>query len=240
MTALPKAWLSWSSGKDSAWALETLRRNRQVEVTALLTTVNATHGRVAMHAVRQELLRRQADAAGLPLVIVPVPWPCPNSAYEEAMAQAVKNARNQGVTHMAFGDLFLSDVRRYREEKLRGSGIVPIFPLWGKDTSTLAREMLAAGLRARLTCVDPTKLDASFAGRLFDESFLTDVPASVDPCGENGEFHTFCFEGPVFREPIPVAGGNTVERDGFVFADLVLAAEDKSDRDVKHSGAASQ
>lgn len=235
MTALPKAWLSWSSGKDSAWALQTLRRHRQVEVTALLTTVNSTHRRVAMHAVREELLRRQADAAGLPLVVVPLPWPCPNSVYEEAMAQAVANARAQGVTRMAFGDLFLSDVRRYREDKLHGSGIAPIFPLWGKDTSALAREMLAAGLRARLTCIDPAKLDASFAGRSFDESLLAALPASVDPCGENGEFHTFCFEGPAFREPIPVMAGSTVVKDGFIFTDLLPDSAGEPDRGGKDS-----
>lgn len=239
MTALPKAWLSWSSGKDSAWALETLRRHFQVEVTALLTTVNATHGRVAMHAVREELLRRQADAVGLPLVVVPLPWPCPNFTYEEAMAQAVANARNQGVSHMAFGDLFLADVRRYREEKLRASGITPLFPLWGSDTAALARKMLAAGLRARLTCVDPAKLDASFAGRPFDESLLADLPDSVDPCGENGEFHTFCFDGPVFRVPIPVTNAETVERDGFIFTDLLLDPAGESVRAGKRSGAAS-
>lgn len=239
MTALPKAWLSWSSGKDSAWALETLRRHFQVEVTALLTTVNATHGRVAMHAVREELLRRQADAVGLPLVVVPLPWPCPNFTYEEAMAQAVANARNQGVSHMAFGDLFLADVRRYREEKLRASGITPLFPLWESDTAALAREMLAAGLRARLTCVDPAKLDASFAGRPFDESLLADLPDSVDPCGENGEFHTFCFDGPVFRVPIPVTNAETVERDGFIFTDLLLDPAGESVRAGKRSGAAS-
>lgn len=239
MTALPKAWLSWSTGKDSAWTLEALRHDRQVEVTALLTTVNTTHGRVAMHAVREDLLRRQADAAGLPLVVVPLPWPCPNSAYEEAMAQAVANARNQSVTHMAFGDLFLSDVRRYREERLRGSGITPIFPLWGKDTFALAREMLAAGLRARLTCIDPRKLDSSFAGRLFDDSLLTALPASVDPCGENGEFHTFCFEAPVFREPISVRAAGTIERDGFIFTDLLDNAVADSGSERIDSGAAS-
>lgn len=221
MTHQPKAWLSWSSGKDSAWALEVLRREDKFEVTALLTTVNVTHGRVAMHAVREELLRKQAESAGVPLVIVPLPWPCPNSVYEQAMAQAIERARGEGVQYVAFGDLFLEDVRRYREEKLRGSGIAPLFPLWGLKTDSLARQMIAAGLAARITCVDPKKLDPAFAGRSFDDSYLADLPPSVDPCGENGEFHTFCFNGPMFRSSIPVTVGETVVRDGFVFADLL-------------------
>ncbi|MGH9450059.1 MAG: ATP-binding protein [Terriglobia bacterium] len=216
-----KAWLTWSSGKDSAWALETIRRQGEVDVVALLTTVNTTHGRVAMHAVREALVQRQAESLGLPLVVVPLPWPCPNAAYEEAMAQAVARARDQGVTHMVFGDLFLEDVRRYREEKLAGSGIQPLFPLWGGETSKLAHEMVAGGLRAYITCVDPRMLDRDFAGRFFDESLLASLPASADPCGENGEFHTFCFAGPMFEKPIPVMAGETVERDGFVFADLL-------------------
>ncbi|MGH9396568.1 MAG: ATP-binding protein [Terriglobia bacterium] len=218
-----KAWLSWSSGKDSAWALETIRRQAEVDVTALLTTFNTTHGRVAMHAVREALVRQQAESLGLPLVVIPLPWPCPNSAYEEAMARAVARAHDQGVSHIAFGDLFLEDVRRYREEKLAGTGITPLFPLWGMETSSLAHEMVACGLRAYLTCVDPKKLDRGFAGALFDESLLAALPPSIDPCGENGEFHTFCFGGPMFRKPIPVITGETIERDGFVFADLLPA-----------------
>jgi diphthamide synthase (EF-2-diphthine--ammonia ligase) len=219
----PKAWLSWSSGKDSAWALEILRRQGEFEVTALLTTVNVTHGRVAMHAVREELVRRQAAALNLPLVIVPLPWPCPNHAYEAAMAQAVSQARDEGVTHMAFGDLFLEEIRKYREEKLAGSGISPLFPVWGLETAGLARKMIGAGLKACLTCVDPKKLSRNLAGRCFDEALLADLPPGVDPCGENGEFHTFCSAGPMFPVPIQVASGEVVERDGFVFADIIPA-----------------
>lgn len=216
-----KAWLSWSSGKDSAWSLEVVRRQDEYDLAALLTTVNAEYQRVAMHAVRESLLRAQAESAGLPLVIVPIPYPCPNAAYEEAMAAAIGEARAQGVTHMIFGDLFLEDIRRYREEKLAGTGITPVFPLWGIDTRQLAGEMVAAGLRALVTCVDPKKLDASFAGRIFDGDLLADLPACVDPCGENGEFHTFACQGPMFRAPIEIERGVVVERDGFVFADAL-------------------
>lgn len=221
----PKAWLSWSSGKDSAWALETVRHEGKVEVVALLTTVNQAYRRVAMHAVREELLAQQAKAAGLPLVKVPLPWPCPNSAYESAMLAAVDRARREGVTRMIFGDLFLEDVRRYREEKLAGTGIQPLFPLWGLDTTQLASRMVKSGLRAILTCVDPKKLSRSFAGRMFDVSFLQDLPPGVDACGENGEFHTFAFAGPMFQQPIAVEPGEVVEREGFVFADLTSPPE---------------
>jgi uncharacterized protein (TIGR00290 family) len=216
-----KAWLSWSSGKDSAWSLEVVRRQDEFEVQALLTTVNSEFQRVAMHAVRESLLRAQAESAGLPLVTVPIPYPCPNEAYEDAMAAALRRARAEGVTHMIFGDLFLEDIRRYREEKLAGTGITPVFPLWEIDTGGLAREMVEGGLRAILTCVDPRKLDSSFAGRLFDAELLADLPPDVDPCGENGEFHTFACRGPMFREPIDVEPGVVLERDGFVFADAL-------------------
>ena len=216
-----KAWLSWSSGKDSAWSLEVVRRQGEFEVQALLTTVNSEFQRVAMHAVRESLLRAQAESTGLPLVTVPIPYPCPNEAYEEAMAAALRRARAEGVTHMIFGDLFLEDIRRYREEKLAGTGITPVFPLWEIETGGLAREMVEGGLRAILTCVDPGKLDASFAGRLFDADLLADLPPDVDPCGENGEFHTFACRGPMFREPIDVEPGVVLERDGFVFADAL-------------------
>jgi len=216
-----RAWLSWSSGKDSAWSLEVIRRQGEFDVQALLTTINAEFQRVAMHAVRESLLQAQAESAGLPLVTVPIPYPCPNGAYEQAMAAAMQRALAEGVTHMIFGDLFLEDIRRYREEKLAGTGITPVFPLWGLDTCRLANEMVEGGLRALLTCVDPGKLDASFAGRLFDAQLLADLPAEVDPCGENGEFHTFAFEGPMFRAPIAVERGVVVERDGFVFADAL-------------------
>ncbi|MGB9402956.1 MAG: hypothetical protein WCA98_05425 [Candidatus Acidiferrales bacterium] len=217
----PKAWLAWSSGKDSAWALHTLRRAGEFDVVALLTTINATHARVAMHAVRESLLREQARAAGLSLITVKIPSPCPNDVYERAMAAAMERARAEGVTHVAFGDLFLEDIRRYREDHLANSGIAPVFPIWQRDTSALAQEMLAAGLRAVITCVDPSRLSSEFAGRIWNEDFVASLPEGVDPCGENGEFHSFAFAGPMFREPLRVRVGEIVERDGFVFADVL-------------------
>ncbi|HLQ38133.1 MAG TPA: ATP-binding protein [Planctomycetota bacterium] len=216
-----RALLSWSSGKDSAWALHVLRRRGGVEVVALLTTINAANDRVAMHAVRADLLRAQADATGLPLWRVPIPWPCTNADYEAAMAAALARARDAGITVAAFGDIFLEDVRRYREEQLAGTGITPTFPLWGIPTAALAREMITAGLRARLTCIDPKQLTPGFAGREFDAALLADLPPTVDPCGERGEFHSFAHAGPMFRHPIPVRNGEVIERDGFVFADLL-------------------
>ena len=213
-------WLSWSSGKDSAWSLEMLRRGG-TQVTGLFTTVNAAFDRVAMHAVRRTLLEAQAHAAGLPLHVIEIPYPCPNADYERIMGAFVERAKAEGVTAMAFGDLFLADIRAYRETQLAGSGITPIFPLWERNTHDLAREMIAAGLVAHVTCVDPTKLDRSFAGRMFDTAFLADLPPGIDPCGENGEFHTFVSAGPMFRAPIPVRVGEITERDGFVFADLI-------------------
>jgi uncharacterized protein (TIGR00290 family) len=218
-----KAWMSWSTGKDSAWALDVARRKGDCEIVALLTTVNEEYGRVAMHGVRERLLEAQADAVGLPLIKVPLPWPCPNQLYEEAMAAAMRRARDEGVEGMVFGDLFLEDVRKYREEKLAPTGIEPLFPIWGLDTTKLASEMVAAGLRAHLTCVDPSKLAREFAGRVFDFQLLSELPATVDPCGENGEFHTFAFAGPVFQKTIPVRTGEVVERDGFIYADVLAA-----------------
>jgi len=218
-----KALVSWSSGKDSAWALHVVRQRGDVEVVGLVTTVNREHGRVAMHAVREELLDLQARAAGLPLVKVPLPWPCSNDQYEAAMSAAVARARGEGVTAMIFGDLFLEDIRRYREEKLAGTGVDPLFPLWKLPTDRLAREMLAAGLRAVLTCVDPRQLPARFVGREFDESLLAELPAGVDPCGERGEFHTFAWNGPMLKRAVPVRAGEVVERDGFAFADFAPA-----------------
>ena len=200
-----------------------LRRRQDVEVVGLLTTINTEYERVAMHAVRVALLEAQAEAAGLPLWTVPIPNPCSNQEYESAMGDAVRKALAAGITMMAFGDLFLEDVRRYRETQLAGTGLTPIFPLWGLPTDALARDMVAAGLRARLTCVDPKQLAASFAGRDFDAALLEDLPASVDPCGERGEFHTFAYDGPMFRHPVPVRTGEIVTRDGFVFADLLTA-----------------
>jgi uncharacterized protein (TIGR00290 family) len=217
----PKIWLSWSSGKDSAWTLHKLRTSGEFEVAALLTTINQDASRVAMHAVREELLEEQARAAGVPLVKVPIPARCSNLVYEAAMAAAVAQARAEGVCHMAFGDLFLEDIRRYREEKLGAVGVTPVFPIWGLPTAALAREMVAAGLRAYLTCVDPKKLDRSFAGRLFDRQLLDELPAAIDPCGENGEFHSFAFAGPMFSHPVGAKSGQIVERDGFVFADVL-------------------
>jgi len=214
--------VSWSSGKDSAWLIHVLRQTAGVEIGGLLTTVNEAADRVAMHAVRRELLQAQADALGLPLQTVFIPSPCPNDVYERAMSAAVATAVADGFTHVAFGDLFLEDVRRYREEKLAGSGLAPLFPLFGADTVSLAREMVASGLGARITCVNPAVLDRSFAGREFDEALLRDLPETVDPCGERGEFHTFAYAGPMFGIPIPIEDGVVVERDGFVFADLLL------------------
>lgn len=218
-----RAWLSWSTGKDSAWCLEMVRRQGEYLVEALMTTVNAEHKRVAMHAVRESLLQAQAESAGLPLVTVPIPSPCPNAAYERAMTAVIEKARAEGISHMIFGDLFLGDIRRYRENQLAGTGITPVFPLWGLDTRQLASQMVEAGVRAVLTCVDPRKLDRSFAGRQFDAELLADLPKNVDPCGENGEFHTFACCGPMFRTPIEVDLGAVVERDGFVFADVLPA-----------------
>ena len=221
--SLYKTMVSWSSGKDSAWLVHTLRTSMpDYEVAALLTTINADANRVAMHAVRTEVVEAQARALGLPLWTVPIPSPCPNDVYEKAMAEAVERAVAEGFTHMAFGDLFLEDIRRYREDKLAGTGLTPIFPLFDADTADLARTMVAAGLRARITCLNPARLDRSFAGREFDARLLADLPADVDPCAERGEFHTCAYAGPMFTEPIPVVTGVVVERDGFVFTDLTL------------------
>jgi len=217
----PKAWLAWSSGKDSAWALHVARQSGEFEITALLTTINRTHERVAMHAVRESLLEVQAEAAGLPLVKVPIPSPCPNDVYEQAMSDAMARARSEGVHHVIFGDLFLEDIRAYREKHLAACGMTPVFPVWRRDTGALAQEMLSAGLSAYLTCVDPRKVSPLFAGRRFDAQMLASLPPDVDPCGENGEFHTFACAGPMFRHPIAVTPGKIVHRDGFIFADLL-------------------
>jgi uncharacterized protein (TIGR00290 family) len=215
------AWVSWSSGKDSTLALAVARANPDLEVVGLLTTLNATADRVAMHAVRRALLLAQAEALGLPVHPVELPLPCSNEEYERLMGDAVASATSAGVTRMVFGDLFLADVRDYRERALAGTGIEPLFPLWGRPTEELAEQMLDAGIRATLTCVDPRRLDPSFAGRPFDRELLADLPAVVDPCGENGEFHTFVHDGPGFTAPLDVRVGEVVERDGFVFADVL-------------------
>lgn len=216
-----KALLAWSSGKDSAWALHVLRQQGGVEVGAMLTTFNQTYGRVAMHAVRRELVEMQAAAAGLPLWPVELPWPCPNEVYERLMAEACGRAAAEGFDTVAFGDLFLEDVRAYREKQLQGTGLAPLFPLWGLETRSLAREMIAAGQRAYVTCVDPSKLPSSFAGREFNVAFLEEIPPDVDPCGERGEFHSFVFAAPAFARPLHVRTGEVVRRDGFVFADVL-------------------
>jgi uncharacterized protein (TIGR00290 family) len=222
---MSKILVSWSSGKDSAWMLHRLRQTRRAEIGALLTTVNEDAGRVAMHAVRLDLLEEQARAVRLPLWTVPIPHPCSNELYEERLGAAVRRAVAEGFDEVAFGDLFLEDVRRYRESRLEGSGLKPLFPLWGQPTPALAREMVAGGLRARLTCVDPRQLDAALAGREFDTALLDGLDASVDPCGERGEFHTFAYDGPMFDTPIPIVSGAVVERNGFVFADVMRRHE---------------
>lgn len=215
-----KTLLSWSSGKDSAWALHLLRQNPDFTVAGLFCTVNAAFDRVAMHGVRRELLQRQAEAVGLPVQVLEIPYPCSNDDYAAVMSAFVEQARRDGVECFAFGDLFLEDIRRYREDRLAGTGITPIFPLWGIPTAELAQMMVAGGLQARVTCVDPRQLPTSFAGRAFDAEFLRELPPGVDPCGENGEFHTFAHAGPMFRQPVTLSVGETVERDGFVFTDL--------------------
>lgn len=217
-----KVLVSWSSGKDSAWMLHKLKQDPAVEIGGLLTTMNEAFDRVAMHAVRRTLLEAQARAAGIPLRTIPLPWPCTNEDYEARMRTAVSQAVDEGFTHVAFGDLFLEDVRRYREEKLSGTGLTPIFPLWGIPTPALAEEMVDGGLRAVLTCINPKHLDRSFAGRQFDRALLRDLPPAIDPCGERGEFHSFAYDGPMFQRPVPIRGGDVVERDGFVFADLMI------------------
>ena len=217
----PKALIAWSSGKDSAWAFHEARGD--YDVVGALTTVTGTFTRVSIHGVREELLNAQLAAARLPRVTVRIPYPCPNEAYENSMAAAVAQAKADGVTHVIFGDLFLEDVRAYREQKLAGTGITPVFPIWGRPTAALAREMILAGMTAHLVCVDLKKLSRTFAGRRFDGALLADLPSDIDPCGENGEFHTFVSAGRMLARKIPVRVGETVERDGFAFADMVPA-----------------
>ncbi|KAB2913057.1 MAG: adenine nucleotide alpha hydrolase [Hyphomicrobiaceae bacterium] len=218
-----KTLLSWSSGKDSAWALHLLRRRPDITVVGLVTTINAEFDRVAMHGVRRTLVEAQAAAAGLPLHLLPIPYPCPNETYERAMGEFVARQVAEGVEAMAFGDLFLEDIRRYRETKLAGSGLTPLFPVWGIETRRLADEMIAGGLVAHITSLDPRKMPERLAGRRFDRSLLDDLPEGVDPCAENGEFHTFACAGPMFSAPIAVRTGDVVTRDGFVFCDVVPA-----------------
>ena len=221
--AKPKAWIAWSSGKDSAWALHVAREAGEVDIVGMLSTVTRDYERVSMHAVRQTLLRRQAQEAQLPLHEVLIPAECSNEDYETAMKEAMDKAKAEGVTRVVFGDLFLEDIRRYRQEQLAKVDMTPVFPLWARDTTALAREMIAGGLKAYLTCIDPRKMPRELAGHAFDEALLAKLPEGVDPCGENGEFHSFAWDAPVFERPIDVRVGETVERDGFVFTDVLPA-----------------
>lgn len=217
--------LSWSSGKDSVWALHLLRQMQDVDVVALLTTFNHSADRVAMHAVRRALVHAQAERVDLPLWAVELPWPCSNDQYELLMGEICGRAVREQITHIAFGDLFLEDIRAYREKQLRNTGLQPLFPLWHLPTRDLAEEMIRSGVRAKITCVDPKKLDDSFIGRDFDSELLATLPSSADPCGENGEFHTFVYESPAFSRAIPVTMGEVVRRDGFLFADVLPEVE---------------
>lgn len=214
--------LSWSSGKDSAWALYQLQKNPEVEVVGLLTTFNQEFERSAIHGVRLELVRAQAAAAGLPLLEVPLPWPCSNDAYEAVMAEALTRAKRElAPDAVAFGDLFLEDIRQYREQRMADTGLELLFPIWGIATDVLARQMIEAGLQARVSCLDPTKMPETLAGAAFGSEFLEALPNSVDPCGENGEFHTFAWDGPMFQQPVSVITGETITREGFVYTDLL-------------------
>ncbi len=218
--------LSWSSGKDSAWTLYQLQQDPTVEVVGLLTTFNAEFNRSAIHGVRQQLVRRQAQAANLPLLEIALPWPCSNEQYLEMMGRGLDDAKQQfGMDAIAFGDLFLEDIRSYRETQMQGTGIELLFPLWLIPTAELAREMIAGGLKARITCLDPRVMEAHFAGRDFDQTLLDSLPQTIDPCGENGEFHTFAWDGPMFSAPIAITSGEVVTRDGFVYADLLAEIE---------------
>jgi uncharacterized protein (TIGR00290 family) len=218
---MKKILLSWSSGKDSVWALHLLRQQPDIEVAALLTSFNSAADRVAMHAVRRALVDTQASRTGIPQWSVDLPWPCSNAQYEERMRGVCQRALAEGITAIAFGDLFLQDIRDYRERQLQGTGLEPLFPVWEIPTTKLARDMIAAGVKAKITCVDPAQVDRTFAGRDFDQALLDSLPHGVDPCGENGEFHTFVYDAPVFSSPIAVSMGEIVERDGFVFADVL-------------------
>lgn len=222
MSPKPKAFVSWSSGKDCAFSLWEAQRTSDLDIRGLLTTTNESVGRVAMHGTRNELMRRQAEAVGLPVLEVGLPWPCSNEDYASRMIAACETMKAQGVSHVIYGDLFLEDIRAYRDEKMAQAGLTAVYPLWKRDTRQLARDMIASGLKTVVVCIDPKKLDASLAGRWFDEAFLNDLPDGIDPCGENGEFHTCVVDGPMFSKPIDVEVGETVERDGFVYADVMV------------------
>jgi uncharacterized protein (TIGR00290 family) len=217
----PKAFISWSSGKDSAFALCEARRLGLADIVGVLTTINEVYDRVAMHGVRDSLLDRQIAELGLPVIKVPLPSPCPNEIYEARMAEATARIKAQGVRKMIFGDLFLEDIRAYRDQKLSAAGMEAIYPLWRRDTRVLAEEMIASGLTAHIVCLDPRRIDRKFAGRRFDRHLLRELPPDIDPCGENGELHTVVTAGPMFKAAIPVTIGETVERDGFVFTDVL-------------------
>ena len=218
---MKKVLLSWSSGKDSAWALHLLQQQPDVQVAAMVTTFNSAANRVAMHAVRRALVETQAQRVRIPLWPVELPWPCSNPEYEERMRAACLRASAEGITAVAFGDLFVQDIRDYRVQQLQGTGLEALFPVWQIPTAQLGRDMIATGLKAKLTCVDPAKLQKSFAGRDYDLRLLEALPPAIDPCGENGEFHTFVYNAPVFSSPISVRTGEVVERDGFIFADVL-------------------
>ncbi len=220
---MTKTMLSWSSGKDSAWALHTLRQDPDIVVDGLFCTINQEFDRVAMHAVRVALLQQQADSIGLPIQLIPIPYPCSNADYARIMGEFVAREKERGIACFAFGDLFLEDIREYREKSLSGSGISATFPIWGMDTRALSTTMLEGGLRAQITCVDPKQLAPEFSGREYDADFLNDIPPDVDPCGENGEFHSFAFDGPMFAHEVNIEVGVTTTRDGFVFTDLLPA-----------------
>jgi len=217
---MKKTLLSWSSGKDSAWALYKLQQDPEIDLVGLFSTVNSEFSRVAMHATRIQLLHQQAENTGLPIEIIELPYPCTNDEYENRMNSFISKARKSNIECIAFGDLFLEEVRNYREEKLQGTGIKPVFPVWGIPTDTLSREMVSSGLKSIITCVDPKQIPKEFAGRFYDEAFLNDLPDGVDPCGEKGEFHSFVFDGPMFEKPVNISLGDIVHRDGFVFADI--------------------
>ena len=223
-----KAIVSWSTGKDSAYAYHKALQSGEYDIVGLLTTITETFERVSMHGTRESLLDEQARLLGVPIIKIHIPWPCTNDIYEEKMREAVAEVKTQGVTHMIFGDLFLEDIRNYREEKMAGTELNCVFPLWGIDTTELAKEMVASGLRSVLVCIDPKALDAGYAGRIYDETLLKDFPPHIDPCGENGEFHTAVIAGPMFDSPINFTLGEVVERSGFVYADVFLTSVDNS------------
>lgn len=217
-----RAAISWSSGKDSAYAFYRTLKEDRFEIVALLTTVTGTYERVSMHGVRKELLQEQASSIGLPVVVAEIPPNSDNATYEASMSRAIRTLKEMGVTHIIFGDIFLQDVREYRESKMRGTGVEPVFPLWGNDTKSLADDIISSGIKARIVCLDPTKTDRKFGGSEFNREFLGTISVDIDPCGEKGEFHTFVYDAPFFRNPVPVMNGESVERDGFYFTDVVL------------------